>query len=99
MSDAIPDEVVHQTTRLRILAALDAEPDSKPLDFSRLKGVTEATDGNLGAHLATLEKAGYVSIEKEPAGKRFRTLVSLTDTGRAAFLAHLAFLKSIVAGR
>jgi len=99
MSEAIPDEVVHQTTRLRILAALDAEPDAKPLDFSRLKGVTEATDGNLGAHLATLEKAGYVAVEKEPAGKRFRTLVSITDTGRAAFLAHLAFLKSIVGER
>lgn len=99
MSEAVPDEVVHQTTRLRILAALDAEPDDKPLDFSRLKGVTEATDGNLGAHLATLEKAGYVSVEKEPAGKRFRTLVSITETGRAAFLAHLAFLKAIVGGR
>lgn len=99
MSEAVPDEIVHQTTRLRILAALEAEPDDKPLDFSRLKAVTEATDGNLGAHLATLEKAGYVAVEKEPAGKRFRTLVSISDSGRAAFLAHLAFLKSIVGGR
>lgn len=99
MSEGVPDEVVHQTTRLRILAALDAEPDAKPLDFSRLKSITETTDGNLGAHLATLEKAGYVSVEKEPAGKRFRTLVSITKTGRAAFLAHLAFLKAIVGER
>ena len=99
MSEAVPDEVVHQTTRLRILAALEAEPGAKPLDFVRLKGVTDATDGNLGAHLATLEKAGYVEVEKEPVGKRFRTLVSLTEPGRAAFLAHLAFLKAIVGQR
>jgi len=91
-----PDEIVHQSTRLRILAALDAEPDGAPLDFVRLKSVVEATDGNLGAHLATLEKAGYVAVDKQPVGKRTRTLVSVTAVGRRAFLGHLAFLKSIV---
>ena len=91
-----PDEIVHQSTRLRILAALDAEPDGTPLDFVRLKGAVEATDGNLGAHLTTLEKAGYVAVAKEPVGKRTRTLVTLTPAGRAAFLQHLAFLKNIV---
>jgi DNA-binding MarR family transcriptional regulator len=93
MSDS-PDEIVHQSTRLRILAALDA--DAEPLDFVRLKSVVEATDGNLGAHLATLEKAGYVAVDKQPVGKRTRTLVSITSAGRKAFLGHLAFLKSIV---
>lgn len=91
-----PDEIVHQSTRLRILAALDAEPGSEPLDFVRLKTAVEATDGNLGAHLTTLEKAGYVAVDKEPVGKRTRTLVSITPAGRAAFLGHLAFLKNIV---
>lgn len=89
-----PDEIVHQSTRLRILAALDA--DAEALDFVRLKSVVEATDGNLGAHLATLEKAGYVAVDKQPVGKRTRTLVSITPAGRKAFLGHLAFLKSIV---
>ena len=56
-------------------------------------------DGNLGAHLTTLEKAGYIAIDKQPAGKRFRTLVALTPTGRKAFLDHLAFLKGIVGER
>ncbi|MBC9034225.1 transcriptional regulator [Sphingomonas sp. JC676] len=91
-----PDEVVHQSTRLRILAALDAEPDQAPLDFSRLKSVLGTTDGNLGAHLGTLEKAGYVSVDKQAVGKRTRTLVAITAAGRTAFLSHLAFLKSIV---
>lgn len=91
-----PDEIVHQSTRLRILAALDAEPCDAPLDFVRLKAVVEATDGNLGAHLATLEKAGYVAVTKQPVGKRTRTLVAITQAGRKAFLGHLAFLKAIV---
>ena len=95
MSEA-PDEIVHQSTRLRILAALDAEADGTPLDFARLKSAVEATDGNLGAHLTTLEKAGYVAVAKEPVGKRTRTLVTLTPAGRTAFVRHLAFLKNIV---
>jgi DNA-binding MarR family transcriptional regulator len=95
MSDG-PDEIVHQSTRLRILAALDAEPDRAPLDFTRLKSVLETTDGNLGAHLATLEKAGYVAVDKQPVGKRTRTLVSITPEGRKAFLGHLSFLRAIM---
>ena len=76
-----PDEIVHQSTRLRILAALDAEPDGTPLDFVRLKGAVEATDGNLGAHLTTLEKAGYVAVAKEPVGKRITARLTLSDGG------------------
>ena len=35
-------------------------------------------------------------MDKLPVGKRTRTLVSITPAGRAAFLGHLAFLKSIM---
>ena len=90
------DEIVHQPVRLKIMAALDAEPASGPLDFARLKGVSGATDGNLGSHLNTLENAGYVAVTKEPAGKRFRTLVSITPDGRTAFRGHLAYLQGIL---
>lgn len=92
----VPDEIVHQSTRLQLLAALAAEPDAGPLDFPRLKTITKATDGNLGAHLTTLEKAGYIAVRKEPAGKRTRTLVAITPSGRAAFHAHLAYLRAIL---
>lgn len=89
-----PDEIIHQSHRLRIMAALDGDPDT--LDFSRLKSIAGATDGNLGAHLATLEKAGYVVLVKEQVGRRTRTLVHLSPSGRKAFRAHLEFLKSII---
>lgn len=89
-----PDEIIHQSHRLKIMAAIDVDPE--PLDFTRLKAISGATDGNLGAHLATLEKAGYVTILKEPIGKRTRTLVIITDTGRRAFRRHLDYLQSIL---
>ena len=52
------DDIVHQPLRLRIMAALNALPGSAGLEFARLKKLTGATDGNLGAHIETLAKAG-----------------------------------------
>ncbi len=87
-------EVIHQQHRLRIVAALDSDPE--PLDFATLKAISGATDGNLGAHLLTLEKAGLISISKEMIGRRTRTWVSLTAEGRLAFREHVAFLEDII---
>jgi len=75
------DDIIHQPLRLKIMAALSAEK-GQPLDFPRLKAITQATDGNLGSHLTTLEKAGYVAIEKDFVGKRPRTQARLTAEGR-----------------
>lgn len=90
------NEVIHQTVRLQIMAALAASSSGEPLEFSRLKAIAKATDGNLGAHLATLEKAGYVLIEKDFVGKKPRTRVSSTPDGRKAFEAHVAYLRDIL---
>ena len=60
-----PDEIIHQSTRLKIMSALNAMPRPEMLEFVRLRAVAGATDGNLGAHLTTLEKAGYVKIVKD----------------------------------
>lgn len=89
------DDVIHQPLRLKIMAALAGER-GQPLDFPRLKAITQATDGNLGSHLATLEKAGYVAIEKDFVGKRPRTQARLTPGGRKAFRAHVDYLRSVV---
>lgn len=92
-----PNEVIHQTLRLRIMAALTALPTSdQGLDFSRLKKLTGATDGNLGAHILALEKAGYVIVEKAFVDRKPRTTVTASKEGRAAFDAHVAFLKGVI---
>ena len=92
-----PNEIIHQTLRLRLMAALTALPAGDAgLDFSRLKKLTGATDGNLGAHILALEKAGYVRVDKSFVDRRPRTEVTATKAGRAAFSAHVAFLKSVI---
>jgi DNA-binding MarR family transcriptional regulator len=92
------NEIIHQSVRLRIMAALNALHRRQALEFTRLKSLTSATDGNLGAHLDTLEKAGYVAIEKRFVGKKPQTLVSVTPAGRRAFAEHVAYLRDILDG-
>ena len=91
-----PNEIIHQSMRLKIMAALNVAPPSAALEFTKLKALVGATDGNLGAHLDTLEKAGYVAIEKRFVGKRPQTRVQATKEGRRAFAAHVAYLKDIL---
>ena len=94
-----PNEIIHQTLRLRLMAALTALPAGDPgLDFTRLKSLTGATDGNLGAHILALEKANYVAVDKAFVNRRPRTTVTATADGRAAFAAHVAFLKGVIGG-
>ena len=93
-----PDEVIHQSVRLKIMSALAAPSTDEPLDFGRLKAIAGATDGNLGAHLTTLEGAGYVRILKDFVGKKPRTRAELTPQGRAAFRDHVAYLKAVLEG-
>ncbi|SFL27110.1 Winged helix DNA-binding domain-containing protein [Bradyrhizobium sp. NFR13] len=91
------DDIIHQPLRLKIMAALNVLHPAQGLDFPRLKKLTGATDGNLGAHIETLAKAGYVSVEKAFVGKKPQTTVTATATGRAAFARHVATLREIIA--
>jgi DNA-binding MarR family transcriptional regulator len=93
-----PDEIIHQQVRLRIMATLNALANGERLEFTRLKAILKATDGNLGAHLATLENAGYVAIEKDFVARKPRTRVGLTRTGRKAFASHVNYLREILDG-
>jgi len=91
------DGIIHQPLRLRIMAALNVLPVTTGLDFPELKKLTGATDGNLGAHIETLSKAGYVGVEKAFVGKKPRTTVTATAAGRGAFARHVAMLREIIA--
>lgn len=91
-----PDETIHQPVRLRIMAALRALPEREQLEFTQVKALVGATDGNLGAHLGTLELAGYIAVEKDFVGKKPRTRVQLTKAGRRAFEKYVLFLREIV---
>jgi DNA-binding MarR family transcriptional regulator len=91
-----PDPTIHQPIRLKIMAALKALPAGEAIEFVRLKAIVGATEGNLGAHITTLEEAGYVGVEKDFVGKRPRTRVAMTPQGRRAFDAYVAYLQEII---
>ena len=93
------NDIIHQAMRLKIMAALNAlAPRTAAIEFIRLKALVGATDGNLGAHLETLEKAGYVVIEKRFEDRKPQTRVRISPAGRRAFAEHVAYLREIIDG-
>jgi len=93
---ATADEVIHQSARLKIMASLNAIHGTDGVDFVELKQLVNLTDGNLGSHLTTLEKASYIKIDKQFVGKKPRTRVHITREGRKAFEQHVRYLREIL---
>ena len=91
-----PDTIIHQPVRLKIMAALKALPPNEKIEFVRLKALAEATEGNLGSHIQTLEQAGYVAVEKDFAANRPRTRLALTRQGLRAFEDYVVYLRGII---
>ena len=92
-----PDEIIHQPVRLKIMAALNTLEAGQWLEFVALRSIVQATDGNLGAHLATLEAAGYVLLKKDFAARKPRTRACLNRAGREAFHRYVIALQAILA--
>ena len=76
------NRVIHEPARLMIMATLFAVDEA---DFLYLQRECGLTQGNLSSHLAKLEAAKYVLIEKTFKGKYPLTICSLTKKGRKAF--------------
>jgi len=89
------DRVLHEPARLLIAATLYALEAS---DFLYLLRETGLTKGNLSSHLAKLEQAGYVGIEKTYRGKVPLTLCRLTEPGRSAFDTYREQLRRVASG-
>ena len=87
------DETIHQSTRLRIMTMLVAQPDTDRLAYGFIQKTLEVTGGNLTTHLRKLEEADYLAIEKEFQGSRPRTWVRATPAGRRAFAEYLGNLQ------
>lgn len=87
------DELIHPPTRLALMSLLAA---TEWAEFSFLKESLALTDSALSKQVSTLGEAGYAEIRKEGAGRRRRTLVTLTPQGRAAFDGHVEALRQLV---
>jgi len=90
------DDVIHGRMRLGIMVYLS---DAESADFTELKTVLEATQGNLSVHLKKLEEAGFVAIDKSFRDNKPLTRVSITREGRKAFSAYLDAIGSLIGGR
>ena len=87
------DRVIHEKGRLAIMSLLAASPQ---LSFTEMRQTLSMTDGNLTAHVRTLNEAGYVSVTKSFHQGRPLTTYSLTKAGRKAFAAYIDLLEQIV---
>jgi DNA-binding MarR family transcriptional regulator len=90
------NETIHQTVRLRIMAALVTLEADNEVDFTYLRDLLKVTDGNLGAHLRKLEEAGYIAVNKTFIDRKPRTFVSATTEGRRVFQEHVNALEAII---
>jgi DNA-binding MarR family transcriptional regulator len=82
------DRVIHEPSRLRIMAQLYVVQSA---DFLFLQRQTQMTPGNL----TKLEDAGYVAITKEFVERKPHTALALTKRGRDAFKQYRRNIKQI----
>jgi predicted ArsR family transcriptional regulator len=87
------DRVIHEKGRLGIMSLLAA---TTQLSFTEMRDTLNMTDGNLTAHMRTLQEAGYVSVTKEFHGGRPLTTFSLTASGKKAFTSYIDLLEQII---
>ena len=87
------DRVIHEKGRMGIMSLLAASPE---LSFTELRDLLEMTDGNLMAHIRTLQEAGYVAIAKSYRNNRLLTTCYLTGEGQKAFQEYIQLLERIV---
>lgn len=89
------DRTIHEPARLMIMTILCAVPEA---DFLYLQRECGLTQGNLSSHLAKLEEAGYVLIEKGFKGKYPLTICSSTSAGKHAFREYAQKMQSWASG-
>lgn len=87
------DDIILGRLRMGVMAFLAS---SGQASFSELKAATKASDGNLSAHMRKLEDAGYIAIDKRFENRKPLTTATLTETGRAAWLAYLAQMQALI---
>jgi DNA-binding MarR family transcriptional regulator len=87
------DDTVHQRHRLGILT-ITAEAER--VEFTYLRDMLNLTGGNLSRHVAVLDEAGLIDVTKGYEGRRPRTWIAITATGRTALAAELDALEALV---
>ena len=88
------DQLLLDPTRLAIVALLSA---AEWAEFGFVRDAVKLSDSALSKQISTLSKNDYVDIRKGYVGKRPRTWLNLTDSGRDTLAEHLSALQAIAA--
>ncbi len=89
------NNVIHERARLLILTVLASNGHNK-LNFKQLQNFLQLTAGNLSIQLKTLEKHGYIIINKQFIANKPQTSVAITDEGRKALEQYLSEMEKII---
>lgn len=89
------NKLLENRIRLAIMSLLMIE---EHMDFNAFKETLDLTDGNLASHMAKLEEAGYIEVEKRFQDRKPQTRYQATEAGKAAFRDHLSALEAILRG-
>ena len=93
----VPIDDLHKAFESRVrLGIMSALAVNDRLDFNSLKEYLDVTDGNLATHLKTLEKEGFIGVEKSFIGRKPNTKYYMTKEGKKAFDDHLKALERII---
>ena len=65
-------------------------------DFTTLKELLGATDGNLASHTKALEKVEFIRVEKQFIGRKPNTKYIATDLGKLEFKKHIDALEKLI---
>ena len=87
------DRLIFERVRLGIMSALAV---NRQLNFSELKHLLDASDGNLSAHARKLEDANYISCRKTFDARRPTTEYRLTAKGRKALNRYLDHMEAVI---
>lgn len=88
------DRLLEHRVRLAVCVLLTRHDR---LSFSRLKELTDETDGNLGANLAKLEQAGFLTVHKQFVDRKPVSWYAITSRGERSLKAHLEALTQMIA--
>ena len=75
------DKIIHEPARLRVMMILSGVDQA---DFNFLLTTLNLTRGNLSRHIAKLEAAGYLTVNKSFKGKMPHTSYQITPDGAGA---------------
>ncbi|GAA4865447.1 transcriptional regulator [Saccharopolyspora cebuensis] len=88
------DTALLDPTRLSIVSLLAA---TRWAEFGYVRDSVGLSDSALSKQVSALDRLGYAEVEKGYVGKRPRTWLNLSETGRAALTRHIAALQRIAA--